>query len=66
MRDWVYSTVYIIETRDADGDWNERDVCFNEEFAHEQGQELVDTLEDDYAYRVIPVPVKYLGGGSDA
>jgi len=64
MRHWVYSTVYVIETMDVNGDWSERDVCFNEEFAEEQGIEFVNTLEDTYAYRVIPVAIKYLGGGN--
>ena len=61
MSDWIYNTVYVIEVRDSDGDWIDRDVTFNEDYAHEQGKEFVDVYEEAADYRVIPVTIKYLG-----
>lgn len=61
MSNWIYNTVYVIEVRDSDGDWIDRDVTFNEDYAHKQGKEFVDVYDDTNEYRVIPVTIKYLG-----
>lgn len=61
MSNWVYNTVYVIEVRDSDGDWIDRDVTFNEDYAIKLGKEFVEVYDDTNEYRVIPVAIKYLG-----
>lgn len=60
IANWVHNTVYVIEVLDSDGDWLDKDVTFNEDFAHEQGKEFVSVYEDATDYRVLPVNIKYL------
>lgn len=59
MKDWVWTKAYVLETRADDGEWQEMDISFSEDVLEETGKEC-----ECNAYRITPVNIKYLGGGS--
>ena len=59
MKDWVWTKAYVLETRADDGEWQEMDISFSEDVLEEVGEQ-----SECKRWRVIPVNLKYLGGGS--